>query len=63
MDGTRHLSLTPIFPDTGTAVLPFDNLSDDKANAYFAEGIQDEVLTRLAKISALKLISRTSTQQ
>jgi TolB-like protein len=44
------------------AVLPFDNLSDDKANAYFAEGIQDEILTRLAKVGALKVISRTSTQ-
>ena len=45
------------------AVLPFDNLSDDKANAYFAEGIQDEILTRLSKIAALKVISRTSTQR
>src|ERR1700693_4675577 len=45
------------------AVLPFENLSDDKANAYFAEGIQDEILTRLSKIAALKVISRTSTQK
>ena len=45
------------------AVLPFENLSEDKANAYFADGIQEEILTRLAKISALKVISRTSTQQ
>jgi TolB-like protein/Flp pilus assembly protein TadD len=45
------------------AVLPFDNLSDDKSNAYFAEGIQDEILTRLAKIAELKVISRTSTQK
>jgi TolB-like protein/class 3 adenylate cyclase/Tfp pilus assembly protein PilF len=44
------------------AVLPFENLSDEKANAYFADGIQDEILTRLAKISDLKVISRTSTQ-
>jgi TolB-like protein/Tfp pilus assembly protein PilF len=43
------------------AVLPFDNLSEDKANAYLAEGIQDEILTRLAKIADLKVISRTST--
>ena len=49
--------------DKSIAVLPFDNLSDDKANSYFAEGIQDEILTRLAKIGALKVISRTSTQQ
>ncbi|MBL6750621.1 MAG: tetratricopeptide repeat protein [Nevskia sp.] len=45
------------------AVLPFANLSDDKANAYFAEGMQDEILTHLAKVGALKVISRTSTQQ
>ncbi|HAF04209.1 MAG TPA: hypothetical protein DCG89_10495 [Spartobacteria bacterium] len=45
------------------AVLPFENLSEDKVNAYFADGIQEEILTRLAKISALKVISRTSTQQ
>ena len=45
------------------AVLPFDNLSDDKSNAYFAEGIQDEILTRLSKIAALKDISRTSTRK
>jgi len=49
-------------PDKSIAVLPFDNLSDDKANAYFAEGIQDEILTRLAKVADLKVISRTSTQ-
>src|SRR6266496_4471325 len=45
------------------AVLPFENLSSDKENAYFAEGIQDEILTRLSKIAALKVISRTSTQK
>jgi TolB-like protein len=44
------------------AVLPFENLSDDRSNAYFASGIQDEILTRLAKIGSLKVISRTSTQ-
>jgi TolB-like protein/Tfp pilus assembly protein PilF len=44
------------------AILPFENLSEDKANAYFAEGIQDEILTRLSKIADLKVISRTSTQ-
>lgn len=44
------------------AVLPFENLSSDKENAYFAEGIQDEILSRLAKIADLKVISRTSTQ-
>jgi TolB-like protein len=50
-------------PTKSIAVLPFDNLSDDKSNAYFAEGIQDEILTRLSKIAALKVISRTSTQK
>src|SRR5436190_10714204 len=49
-------------PTTGIAVLPFENLSEDKGNAYFVEGIQDEILTRLAKIADLKVISRTSTQ-
>jgi TolB-like protein/Tfp pilus assembly protein PilF len=45
------------------AVLPFENLSEDKANAYFADGIQEEILTRLAGIADLKVISRSSTQQ
>src|SRR5213596_1752213 len=44
------------------AVLPFENRSDDKANGYFAEGIQDEILTRLSRIADLKVISRSSTQ-
>ena len=49
--------------DKSIAVLPFENLSDEKANAYFASGIQDEILTRLSKIGALKVISRSSTKQ
>ena len=49
-------------PEKSIAVLPFENLSEEKANAYFAEGIQDEILTRLSKIADLKVISRTSTQ-
>jgi TolB-like protein/Tfp pilus assembly protein PilF len=48
--------------DTGIAVLPFENRSEDKANAYLADGIQDEILTRLSKIADLKVIARTSTQ-
>jgi TolB-like protein/Tfp pilus assembly protein PilF len=48
-------------PEKGIAVLPFDNLSSDPDNAYFATGIQDEILTRLAKIADLKVISPTST--
>lgn len=50
-------------PAKSIAVLPFDNLSEEKGNAYFAEGVQDEILTRLAKVADLKVISRTSTQK
>jgi TolB-like protein/cytochrome c-type biogenesis protein CcmH/NrfG len=62
--GSRTGASTPNdLPDKSIAVLPFENLSSDKENAYFADGIQDEILTRLAKIAALKVISRTSTQK
>jgi TolB-like protein/Tfp pilus assembly protein PilF len=50
-------------PLRSIAVLPFENLSEDKANAYFADGIQEEILTRLASIADLKVISRRSTQR
>src|SRR5205823_3472368 len=50
-------------PNKSIAVLPFENLSAEKENAYFVEGIQDEILTRLAEISAIKVISRTSTMR
>jgi serine/threonine protein kinase/Tfp pilus assembly protein PilF len=56
----RTRSFTPM--ERSIAVLPFENLSSDKENAYFVEGIQDEILTRLSKIAELKVISRTSTQ-
>src|SRR3989442_1933963 len=56
----RTRSLTPI--ERSIAVLPFENRSSDKENAYFVDGIQDEILTRLSKIADLKVISRTSTQ-
>jgi len=59
---TNEASATAIAPKS-IAVLPFDNLSHDPENAYFAEGVQDEILTRLAKIADLKVISRTSTQR
>jgi TolB-like protein/Tfp pilus assembly protein PilF len=49
-------------PEKSIAVLPFESLSEEKGNAYFAEGVQDEILTRLAKVADLKVISRTSTQ-
>jgi TolB-like protein len=54
---------TPAAPEKSIAVLPFENLSEDKANAYFADGIQEEILTHLASIADLKVISRTSTQR
>src|SRR5438045_6429516 len=53
---------TVLIPEKSIAVLPFENLSEEIANAYFAEGIQDEILMRLSKIADLKVISRTSTQ-
>ena len=53
----------PNVPAKSIAVLPFENLSRDPDNAYFAEGIQDEILTRLAKVADLKVISHTSTQR
>ncbi|MFZ3377671.1 MAG: tetratricopeptide repeat protein [Chthoniobacterales bacterium] len=64
----RYTMRTTIAPLSGApaksiAVLPFDNLSRDPDNAYFAEGVQDEILTRLAKVADLKVISRTSTQR
>src|SRR5437870_2133339 len=58
----KTLVTAPAVPEKSIAVLPFENRSEDKANAYFADGIQDEILTRLAKIADLKVISRTSTQ-
>src|SRR5438034_983818 len=54
---------TSIVPEKSIAVLPFENLSRDPDNAYFADGIQEEILTRLSKIADLKVISRTSTQR
>ncbi|HEX4637896.1 MAG TPA: tetratricopeptide repeat protein [Chthoniobacterales bacterium] len=60
---SRTVGSGEVVPEKSIAVLPFDNLSDDKSNAYFAEGIQDEILTRLSKIAALKVISRSSTQK
>ena len=59
---TSASSAAAAIPAKSIAVLPFDNLSDDKSNAFFAEGVQDEILTRLAKVADLKVISRTSTQ-
>jgi TolB-like protein len=55
--------VAPAAPRKSIAVLPFENLSEDKANVYFADGIQEEILTRLSRIGDLKVISRTSTQR
>ena len=62
---TKPMAAPPLtaISEKSIAVLPFENLSRDPDNAYFATGIQDEILTRLAKIGALKVISHTSTQQ
>src|SRR6266568_8923321 len=58
---SKQRGLTEL-PAKSIAVLPFENLSEEKGTAYFADGIQEEILTRLAKIADLKVISRTSTQ-
>jgi TolB-like protein/class 3 adenylate cyclase/Tfp pilus assembly protein PilF len=58
----RAATTSTAIPEKSVAVLPFENLSRDPDNAYFADGIQDEILTRLSKIADLKVISRTSTQ-
>ena len=60
--GSTNARNLPLQIERSIAILPFENRSEDKANAYFAEGIQDEILTRLSKIADLKVISRTSTQ-
>jgi TolB-like protein/class 3 adenylate cyclase/Flp pilus assembly protein TadD len=60
---TPTLTTAAAFPEKSIAVLPFENLSEEKENAYFADGVQDEILMRLAKVADLKVISRTSTMQ
>src|SRR5439155_1893695 len=59
----RPVPSASAIPDKSIAVLPFENRSEDKANAYFTDGVQDEILTDLAKIADLKVISRTSVLQ
>ena len=61
-----RLEKRPIPPSdatAGIAVLPFENLSEEKANAFFTDGVQDDILTNLAKIADLKVISRTTVMQ
>jgi serine/threonine-protein kinase len=60
---TQSLGLNPPVAEKSIAVLPFENLSDQKQNAYFTDGVQDEILTDLAKVADLKVISRTSVMQ
>jgi TolB-like protein/Tfp pilus assembly protein PilF len=62
-DRYRPTTISPAaaVPQKSIAILPFENLSEEKANAYFAEGVQDEILTKLATVRDLKVISRTST--
>ena len=57
----RHSEAATAIPAKSIAILPFENLSEEKANAYFAEGVKDEILTKLAAVRDLKVISRTST--
>ena len=57
-DGERRTAAS--LPDKSIAVLPFENLSEEKANAYFASGIRDEILTKLAQVEDLKVVARTS---
>ena len=59
----RDKAASSSIPEKSIAVLPFENLSDDKQNAFFADGVQDEILTDLAKVADLKVISRTSVMQ
>src|SRR5439155_26817172 len=59
----RSSAMPGSLPQKSIAVLPFESLSEDKNNAYFAEGVQDEILTRLANDADLKVIARTSTQK
>src|SRR6202162_507223 len=62
LPGTSPFRPDFLIPEKSIAVLPFENRSEEKTNAYFADGIQDEILIRLSKIADLKVISRTSTQ-
>jgi TolB-like protein/Tfp pilus assembly protein PilF len=63
IEAAKQPPLADAIESKSIAVLPFENRSEDKANAYFAEGIQDEILTRISKIADLKVISRTSTER
>lgn len=63
ISGSPWTTLPSDTPDKSIAILPFENLSDDQQNTYFADGIQDDILSSLAKVADLKVISRTSVRQ
>lgn len=63
VSGSTRLALPPDAPEKSIAILPFENLSSDQQNTYFADGIQDDILSSLAKVADLKVISRTSVRQ
>ena len=63
MFSRARLPANPAAPEKSIAVLPFENLSDEKQSAFFTDGVQDEILTDLARIADLKVISRTSVMQ
>jgi serine/threonine protein kinase/Tfp pilus assembly protein PilF len=60
---TQNSASNPALPEKSIAVLPFENLSDEKEHAFFADGVQDDILTKLAKVADLRVISRTSVMQ
>jgi len=61
--GVKAIAVLAAIPEKSIAVLPFENLSNDKENAYFADGVQDEILTGLSRVTDLKVIGRTSVMQ
>ena len=61
--GAKAIGVLAAIPEKSIAVLPFENLSNEKENAYFADGVQDEILTGLSRVADLKVISRTSVMQ
>ena len=63
LPGTSRFGPSPVIFEKSIAVLPFENLSDNKENAYFADGVQDEIISDLSKVADLKVISRTSALQ
>src|SRR5436189_5753401 len=61
--GIAAIGVLAAIPEKSIAVLPFENLSNEKENVYFADGVQDEILTGLSRVTDLKVIGRTSVMQ